>query len=150
MHTLTFFPPECLALSSSGLLEMSWDSMGDRMGQEQSSDMMASKPSCDLSTTRKDYQQRGWPPGPGADCLPALRGRMQWTRGKLVLPQLWLISTPCSMSVLSSHPSPHGTCPFAALVEGGVATLVPFRVDHRWHILISSAQKLGGSGLAVI
>lgn len=54
------------------------------------------------------------------------------------------------MSVLSGHLSPHGTCPFAALVKRGVATLVPVRADRRWHILISSAQKLGESGLAVI
>ena len=59
VHTLTFSPPECLALSSSGLLEMSWDSVGDRMGQEQSSDMMASKPSCGLSATRKEWSAEG-------------------------------------------------------------------------------------------
>ena len=62
MHTLTFSPPECLALSSSGLLKMSWDSVGDRMEQDQSSDMMASKPSCGLSTTRKDWSAEGVAP----------------------------------------------------------------------------------------
>ena len=45
------------------------------------------------------------------------------------------------MSVLSGHPSPHGACPFAALVEGGLATLVPVRADHRWHILVSALLR---------
>lgn len=114
------------------------------MEQDQSSDMMASKPSCGLSTTRRTGQQRGWPPGPGADFLPALRGSGRGEEQAGLATAVANKLLPGSMSVLSGHPSPHGTCPFAALVKRG--HLVPVRADRRWHILISSAQKLENLG----
>ena len=66
VHTCThsFSPHQSAWLSSSGLLEMSWGSVGGRMGQDQSSDVMASKPSCGLSTIRKNWSAEGVAPRP--------------------------------------------------------------------------------------
>lgn len=149
VHTCThlFSPHQSAWLSSSGLLEMSWGSVGGRMGQDQSSDVMASKPSCSLSTIRKNWSAEGVAPRPRAHFLPVLRGRMQWVRGKLVLPQLWLISrsllhvcpqwppiTPWHMPICSPG---LGRCGHPGACEGR---------PQMAHSSLSSAQKLEDLG----
>lgn len=120
---------------------------GAEWGQDQSSDVMAIKPSCGLSTIRKNWSAEGVAPRPRAHFLPVLRGRMQWVRGKLVLPQLWLISrsllhvcpqwppiTPWHMPICSPG---LGRCGHPGACEGR---------PQMAHSSLSSAQKLEDLG----